>query len=676
MPPGLEKMMEFTKMQRLNARLPPEEDVFDAVNTFLQHKAKLTAPIPDVQAKHLLRSILYIKPRLIESLDLPTLRLWSRAFNHNAHHNSATHQELVVLLWRDVRGNMSDPVAPYDIDDIKPYLTALCYTGATVTARDTFLEHAQKYKPVQEYEHGFSRANKMWDLIFKAFAKEGNETELLRTIEILQENCLTFSSTSSSFNLVRLYTTKNNVEKAFEWYGKCKTYSGAAHASGLVQAAQIDLLQLCFHTSHFELGQSIIRDMTTGTPTQRQWNAILRWAAQTGKGADEIDRMMGVMERANHSLPEAEWRIPDVKTINSLVEVAVERKDPYLAERFVALGRARNIEPDALTLTYQMQYRLAVGDTDGALTVYKHLQSHDLSQNEDVAVVNGLIRAMCASGRQDFESIMNVAADLSDRQAAFDPTTVSALAVLHLSRDEVHDVIDLLNTHVYGFDIAGRTIVRDTLVEYCLKPSTTTAQAWDAYTIFRQVFDDTPREQRVQVMNEFFRRQRPDMAVHVFNHMRSHTRDDTIPTIDTYVTCLAGIGRSKDEESLEVVHNQLKLDFNIEPNTHLNNALMHVYTACGSPRAALGFWNEIASSREGPNINSIHLALRACEDAPWGDEKAQQIWTKLSRAGIELDQALWASYAGALVGNGNVELAINTLEEAHVKQGLDMDTFV
>ena len=233
-----------------------------------------------------------------------------------------------------------------------------------------------------------------------------------------------------------------------------------------------------------------------------------------------------------------------------------------------------------------------------------------------------------------------------------------------------------MHTHVYGFDIAGRTSVRDTLVEYCLKPSTTTAQAWDTYTIFRQVFDDTPRELRVQVMNEFFRRQRPDMAVHVFNHMRSHTREDTIPTIDTYVTCLDGIGRSKDEESLEVVHNQLKLDFNVEPNTCLNNALIKAYTACDSPRVALGFWNEIASSREGPNIESIHLALRACEDAPWGDEKAKQIWTKLSRTGIELDQTLWASYAGALIGNGNVELAINTLEEAHVKQGLDLDTVV
>jgi hypothetical protein len=124
------------------------------------------------------------------------------------------------------------------------------------------------------------------------------------------------------------------------------------------------------------------------------------------------------------------------------------------------------------------------------------------------------------------------------------------------------------------------------------------------------------------------------------------------------------------------VYNQLKLDFNIEPNTHLYNALMKAYTSCEFPRTALGFWDDIATSREGPNMNSIHLALRACEDAPWGDEKARKIWTKLNRAGIELDQDLWASYAAALVGNGNIDSAINSLEKAHVEQGLDMDTLV
>ena len=165
-------------MQRLNARLPPEQDVFDAVNTFLQHKKSSHTSIPDIQAKHLLRSILYIKPRLIHSLDLPTLRLWLQAFAHVGHRNSSTHQEIVVFLLRDVRENMSHPVAAFDPDELKLYLNALCYTGATVTARDMFIEQCHK--------HGLPRLDRVSDVIFTAFAKQGNEFEMLRTMELLE----------------------------------------------------------------------------------------------------------------------------------------------------------------------------------------------------------------------------------------------------------------------------------------------------------------------------------------------------------------------------------------------------------------------------------------------------------------------------------------------------------
>lgn len=674
MPPGLDKMMEYTKMERLHARLPPPDHVLGAVKAFMHYKeaGKTARPIQDVQAQHLLRSLLYLSQcQELANITIPTLRSWLLVIAQPAHRDSAIHREIATFLYHEISKLRSQAGSSLANSDFRVYVLAMSHTGGSLTARDTFLQHIKARTP-SICDSDLLHAS-VWKNILKGFAAEANEAELLRSFQIMNEHAINFDHDWAYHIITRFYASQQSMEKALEWYNKSRKQEGLQSNQ---ETLQEELIQLSLKASHLELGQTVIRDITAGTPTKLQWDLILEWAAGTGKGADEIDRMMGVMERSNQTLPEAEWRIPDTTTLNRLVKVAVDRKDPYLAERFISLGRSRNIQPDALTLIYQMQYRLVVKDVDGALTVYKHLQSQDLSANQDIPVVNELIRAMCTSGRQDFESIMNVAADLSDRQARFDPATVSALAVLHLSRDEIHDVIDLLNTHVYGFDAAGRASVQNTFIEYCLKPSATTAQAWDAYIILKQVFDDTTREQRVVIMNEFFRRQRPDMAVHVFNHMRAHTRYDVIPTIETYVQCLSGIGHLKDEESLEVVHNQLKLDFNIEPNTYLNNALMQTYTACGSPRTALGFWDEIASSREGPNINSIHLAMRACEDAPWGDEKARKIWLKLSRTGIELDQSLWASYAGALVGNGNVEGAINLLEEAHVQQGLDMDTLV
>jgi tetratricopeptide (TPR) repeat protein len=674
MVPGLEKMMEYSKMERLSARLPPPADVLKACTDYFAYKSNHSTSndraIPDVQAQHLFRCLNYLDQRLgLSTLDRRLLRNWILVFWHRAHKDSTVHQDMVELLFRALTQNRSQNAKLLRHEHLRAYVGAMCATGGTAKARDEVV----KYTGTHVDKVGDYSPIAVWELIIQGFLKEEDEQALLRTLDDLDKYAIQGSRQLFWESITRFYIIQGNVEKAIHWYNKARVQPTDVRE---FQQLQRVLLKLAMRNSDMKLGQLLVRDLTAGTPTKFQWEMILEWAAATGKGADEIDRMIGVMERANQSLPKEAWRTPDTVTINKLVRVAVDRKDPYLAERLLAVGKARNIPPDALTLIYQMQYRLAVKDVDGALTVYKHLQSHDLSKNQDISVVNELIQNMCASGRQDFDSIMNVAADLSDRQARFDPATVSALSVLHLSRDEVHDVIDLLNTHVYNYDIAGRASVQSTLIDYCLKPTTTTAQAWDTYIIVKQVFDDTAREQRVKIMNEFFRRQRPDMAVHVFNHMRAHTRQDTIPTVDTYVACLSGIGKAKDEESLEVVYNQLKLDFNIEPNTLLYNALMKAYTSCESPRTALGFWDDIATSREGPNMSSIHLAMRACEDAPWGDEKARKIWLKLNRTGIELDQDLWASYAAALVGNGNIDSAINSLEEAHVEQGLDMDTLV
>ncbi|KAK3064936.1 hypothetical protein LTR53_018334, partial [Teratosphaeriaceae sp. CCFEE 6253] len=277
----------------------------------------------------------------------------------------------------------------------------------------------------------------------------------------------------------------------------------------------------------------------------------------------------------------------------------------------------------------------------------------DLPTDEDVPVVNALIIALCSSGRHDFDTVMNVAADLSDRRARFEPTTVATLSLLHLDRDELHDVIDLLHTHAYHYSSTERATVREMLVAHCLDPKTPVARSWDAYAIIRDVFDELSRGPRTQLMTNFFTHDRPDMAVHVFNHMRSHSREDTMPTVDTYVTAFMGAAARHDLESLEVLHNQLKLDFNITLTTHLRNALIIAYTSCGSPRRALSFWDDIVASREGPSYKSVQIALRACERSPFGDLKAQEIWGRLRRMRVDLDPAMWASYVAALAGNGD-----------------------
>ena len=57
-----------------------------------------------------------------------------------------------------------------------------------------------------------------------------------------------------------------------------------------------------------------------------------------------------------------------------------------------------------------------------------------------------------------------------------------------------------------------------------------------------------------------------------------------------------GTARLKDLESLEVVHNQLKLDYNLDVTTTVRNSLILSYTTCEMPRRALDFWDEIVKA--------------------------------------------------------------------------------
>jgi hypothetical protein len=128
--------------------------------------------------------------------------------------------------------------------------------------------------------------------------------------------------------------------------------------------------------------------------------------------------------------------------------------------------------------------------------------------------------------------------------------------------------------------------------------------------------------------------------------------------------------------SVEVIHNQLKLDASITPSTRLYNALIIAYLGADRFQMCLNLWNTINASKEGPTYNSIHLALRACENAPRGDVRAAQIWSRLRSLDIEMDGELWASYAAALVGNGDNQLGFAAVEKAVQDGEVEVDAFL
>ncbi|KAF2147121.1 uncharacterized protein K452DRAFT_282107, partial [Aplosporella prunicola CBS 121167] len=283
---------------------------------------------------------------------------------------------------------------------------------------------------------------------------------------------------------------------------------------------------------------------------------------------------------------------------------------------------------------------------------------------------------MCSSEKQDVAAIMPLVDDLNERKARFEAATVRVLTKMHVLRNELRDAIDLLQTHTFHYSEEERLQIAETLVSIVRDRNQSNTRAWDTYIILQSIFVEISREKRTSIMNEFFARERPDMAYHVFNHMRQLEHPICKANRDTYIAVLRGIAGAGDEESLELVHNQMKLDLDIDPNTRLRNALMMAYTGCEQPRRGLEFWEDIVNSREGPTYNSIEIAFRACEKMPFGERQAKALWARLRKADVAISKKIFAGYVGALAGNQLADEAKETLVKGEKEFGFKPDVFL
>ncbi|KAK8178400.1 hypothetical protein BC567DRAFT_225512 [Phyllosticta citribraziliensis] len=244
--------------------------------------------------------------------------------------------------------------------------------------------------------------------------------------------------------------------------------------------------------------------------------------------------------------------------------------------------------------------------------------------------------------------------------------TVLALAKLHMKRNELHEVIDLLKTHAAQAPTDERRKVFDFLVSFVFLPQTSTAVAWDIYVLLRGMFsEECLRDTRTDIMKEFFRRGRADISAHIFQQMREDVRAEVQPTVDTYIAALMGATQSEDEEPLSAIHNLLKLDASIDPDTRLHNALMIAYVSRFEPARAWRHWLDIINSTEGPNYTSIIVAFSIAKFMQTsGAEKTKALWERIVNMNIEVTEDLLGAYLDALAGLELIEEALDTLKRS------------
>lgn len=666
-------------MDKIQARAPPAHELVRAWNTFFAYKAAKREAVNNIQAQHALRTFKHLQQNDLREgeimdgaegyqLGVEDLRTAMATLAVMPNDKTDTHNELAKVLHSEIkRRTVGQPDEDSHVD-VKYFVTVLTQTGDSTQARVITEEFWQKDREILERSRNTQKSGrKLWHLVMAGFARENNETELLRTVKMAEERGVMYHHPMQEI-MTTFYASRDDVEATRRWYNR--PLAGSSFPTPETVAL---VLRFCIRNDELEWCKTVFRELLERNPTKAIWDIVFQWAAGAlGKGVEDVERMMEVMIRRNQN---DETMRPDVETINGLVDLAMSLNEPYLAERYITLGLKSGIRPNAKTFILQMNYRVDAGDLTGAQAAYEGLQSEEITNNEDLLAINKYVRALCSAKSPNYDLITSITSDLEERHARLEADTVSALCMMHLSRQELHDVVDILQSHTFHYTLEERARIRDAFLAYCLDRKNNNSRAWDAYTIFRQIFEETEIDIRTKMMNEFFQRRRSDMACHVFGHMRQHIRKERRPMLDTYIQCFEGIAQCADRESLDMVHNMLKMDSSIEPNTRLYNALMMAYTACEDSDRALDFWDDITNSREGPSYRSLEIVFRACQRKPFGDRMAREIWGKIRRMEIEVTQEVFVAFVGALAGQGKLEEAKGMVDGMEKDLGFTVDVF-
>jgi hypothetical protein len=701
--PGFETLLKYGAMKNENLRPPSREELAKGFRDFFKYKKVNNRPVNAMQARVAHQVFNHLKEpgerNLENTLTLADLRTAQHALQIRPRDDPTELVELAKALFLEIRGLSKQKVrnsrglrdgegrstiverAP----DIAVLLRILTQHRRSAEAKHHLLT---SWTTLQSDPNlGYGRTKGLWIPVLRGFAQEGNEEELLDFLSIMQARSGLEFGRSVHEIMTIFYARKNDLEKMKEWFYKpiepIRLEGTSASESEINQATSSpptpsqqtyqEVFRCAIRNNDTEWAiseyQMIADDLQTLSQKHYVEEAVLliyRFAVLLlGKGPEHIEQMI-------MSNPDPKLR-PNISIVNAVIEAAVEKGDLYMAERLSALVHKLELAPDRRHYSLIVDYRMRAGDLDGAFTAYRSLQNYD-SDNEDWPILNKLIRSLCSPPTPSYDKVLDITSYLEQMAATLEPETVVSVCMTFMKNDEQYEVIDTLSLHSVHYSWDERAMVSKAFVQFCLDQANSTARVWDAYALLRQFFPDTALEDRVKVMDCFYDRKRADMACHVFGHMRQHSNPIYRPTLETYVRCLEGIGRCPDLEGLKMVHNMLKMDTTIQPNTQLYNALMIAYTACEEPYRALEFWKDIDNSLEGPSYQSLEIIFRTYETTPFGYKPAKQLWEKLHRMEIEIPIHVWTAYAGVLAYHSHIEEAKKILEdmEGHVGQRPDV----
>ena len=656
--PGLELMNTLRARLKAQERPPAPAELAGAFVALFESSAKLDGgviPLEDVQLAVAIPTFKHLQSVYEEEEDFGLSDESIRsALNALRSGSTSLHVIMATLLFDELTKRRiksvtdGQPVPPL-YTDLSPYISILCQNGAALLARDLVESnwHSGLKDSRNSKSNGHEKLPSHWMMILRGLIRERRNSEVDKTVEMLKTYDVPFDSKLHQAIISFYAHYIGDLDMTKKWYNHPIANSGSS-----TSYTDANVLKLCIRKNDLEWGDSIFKKLLAKNPDDKaSWSIILQWCAANGKGVDEVEEMMKVMLKRSKDRSDLQ---PDMEIINALIEYANSKHDPYTAERYYGLGQKWGFEPNARTFFLQLDYRLKVNDLSGALDAYNNLQSEVQPGNEDIPYVNKLIVALCTQSDRRYDTIIGLVEDLRNRKTMFHPETVAALALMHIQRNEMQDYSDLLHTYIINFSSEQRKSMRDALLKPIFAKELDPARAWQTYTVLQDVMPESlDRKLRVDLMQAFFDRGRGDMGLHAFGHMRKDKNPDLKPTLEIYCQCLEGLAKHGDPPAVQLVHNMMTMDDDVEPNTRLRNALILAYTGVDKPGRGQRLWDDILASREGPSYNSVRIAMQAAAGlGPWGEKWANAMWDRIKQLDIEVTRELFADYIGAMGAAG------------------------
>ena len=204
--------MEYAKMERLKARLPPLDYVATAFCDFFEHKHNAQEAVEDIHAQYALQALNYIrKEGYTPAIDIDIFQLALVALTVTPRQPSQVHQELAVTLYDTIchyeshaephaesqAESHAEPHAelhaePHaSVQALSSLVHVLSSVGSTSLARDylTAFERDQAHLPNGSAEPilPFNLRLALWGTVLAGFSTEKNASEMQRTLQLMQD---------------------------------------------------------------------------------------------------------------------------------------------------------------------------------------------------------------------------------------------------------------------------------------------------------------------------------------------------------------------------------------------------------------------------------------------------------------------------------------------------------